>query len=893
MPAVHTTKQSQQQSQQRKPPRRHCDGGQPSCEKCKAKGRECKYSQDEDKRRVSLRNAIEILSARVDQLSQHILNNGLQLPPMEPEAAASLSRILDVLRLPAANSTAIKSATFAATNPAADQGPTGLDFAPAGFDWNFLDGQSWNSPFGATGNVSQGFNTGVDPSSVSRPSVSDSLNQTSQPFTSPRASQPYTSPPTTQAYTSPPTTQPLTSPPTTQAYTAPAQAQPVPTIEPHPGLTDSSADDADDESEDELIKQISTRMGSLQLAPDGHLRYYGATSNILCDFPDTDHHQTRRSVRKEGRDVLEAANLDKSVDPAIEEHLINLYFAWQDPFFHVVDEKMYRIGRDEWRLQSKDVGYYSEVLTNAMCAAGAAFDARYHPNFVTWPKSLADYFADRAKALLELEMDSPCLATVQALVILGGHEMACKRDARGWLYSGMAMRLAFDLGLHLDMKEYVKKGKISATEADIRKTTFWGTYLVDHLSGFYYGRPVRINNGDIAVEKPTMDAAKGIMSAWVPYGSHTPMASDPTLCYQVPLELVTRASVELCEIMEPLGHVLYGVSNISRQDLHLLSYRVTDQMFQWKANLPPLLQVNYHDTTTAYLPHVLMLHMLYHQMMIYIHRPYVSKTYIQPMPPQGPGPAHALQMVIESSTAIVDLLRLYEQRYTFRRMNIHAVSIIFTTSLILIFIICSKQRGTTPPLSGTGSSNADARKGLNNTPAENAIAQLSVCFRALEDLTQSYDSARRTREFLVALQQRWQQQGRNWNRNSISGSKRHLKDRPQPATHHETKRPRGSTYGASSLTSTAGANSGGLVAAAASDAGTSQQLSANAGQTHHQGQGGMNPGAGAAAGAGGDFDIDWNSFGAAARDGHNSPDSLGEDILAQLCSIGPAGVSFP
>ncbi|KAK0645351.1 Nitrogen assimilation transcription factor nirA [Lasiodiplodia hormozganensis] len=895
MPAAQPA--NKQQSQQRKAPRRHvttaclacreskikCDGGQPSCEKCKAKGRECKYSQDEDKRRVSLRNAIEILSARVDQLSQHILNNGLQLPPMEPEAAASLSRILDVLRLPAANSSAIKAATFVAPNPPTDHGPTGLDFAPAGFDWNFLDGQSWGAHFNAAANVNQGFNTGVDPSSVPRPSVTDSAHPTSQAFTTPSASQPFASPPT-QAYTSPPTAQPLTSPPTTQAYTSPSQTQPVPTIEQHPGLTDSSADDADDDSDDELIKQISTRMGSLQLAPDGHLRYYGATSNILCDFPDTDHHQTRRSVRKEGRDVLEANNLDKAVDPAIEEHLINLYFAWQDPFFHVVDEKMYRVGREEWRVQKRDVGYYSEVLTNAMCAAGAAFDARYHPNFVTWPKSLADYFADRAKALLELEMDSPCLATVQALVILGGHEMACKRDARGWLYSGMAMRLAFDLGLHLDMTDYVRKGKISAVEADIRRTTFWGTYIVDHLSGFYYGRPVRINNGDIAVTKPTAEQANAIMSAWVPYGSHSPMASDPTLCYQVPLELVTKASVELCETMEPLGHVLYGVSNISRQELHLLSYRVTGEMLDWKANLPPLLQVNYHDTQTAYLPHVLMLHMLYHQMMIYIHRPYVSKTYIQPMPPQGPGHMHAQQMCIESSTAIVDLLRLYEQRYTFRRMNIHAVSVIFTTSLILIFIICSKQRGSTPPLPVTGSSESKARaKSLANTPAENAIAQLSVCFRALEDLTQSYDSARRTREFLVALQQRWQQQAQRWNRSHSAGggSKRQMKDRPQPATQHETKRPRGSTYGSSSLTGTAGP--GGDAA---------NQQSSNAGQQQqHNLPGGMGPGA---VGAGGnDFDIDWSGFGAAARDGHNSPDSLGEDILAQLCSIGPAGVAFP
>ncbi|KAK8216568.1 putative fungal-specific transcription factor [Phyllosticta capitalensis] len=885
MPAADNTNKSQ-----RKPPRRHvttaclacrdlavcstanrfqCDGGQPSCEKCKSKGRECKYSQDEDKRRVSLRNAIEILSARVDHLSQHITSNGLQLPPMEPEAQASLSRILEVLRLPAAKSAALKPPVESAIDPSPERGPPSLDFAPAGFDWHFLDTHQWPAPFGENGNPHQGFTSAVDPSAITRAPMVEQLAAAAANTTSPQTSQSYVSPSRNTSLTSPPTVSMPT--PSTQS---------VPALE-HSGPTDNSADDSDDESEDELIKQISTRMGSLQLAPDGHLRYYGATSNILCDFPDTDHTQTRRSVRRDGRDVLEAANLDKTVDPSIEEHLISLYFAWQEPFFHVVDEKMYHIGKEEWRIEKRDVAYYSEVLTNAMCAAGAAFDARYHPNFVTWPKSLSDYFADRAKALLELEMDSPCIATVQALVILGSHEMACKRDARGWLYSGMAMRLAFDLGLHLDMSSYVRQGKISATEAEIRRVTFWGAYIVDHLSGFYYGRPVRINNGDISVAKPTSDPTSAMMSAWVPYGLHSPMASDPSLMFQVPLELVSRATVELCEIMEPLGHVLYGVSNISRQDLHLLSYKVTGQIFEWKANLQPLLQVDYQDTNTAYLPQVLLLHMLYHQFIIYIHRPYVSRTYIQPSPPQGPGHMHAQQMCIESATAIVELLRLYEERYTFRRMNIQAVSIIFTTSLILIFLICSKQRGSPPPVTASSPSTANA--------TENAVAYLSVCFRALEDLTQSYDSARRTREFLVALQQRWQKQARN------HGGKRHLKDRSAAASpRHEKKRPRASTYDVASLTAAAGGPQG-VVPGQGGNTTRHNSFVGNAAITK---------GASAAVGAGnGDLqDFDFSGFGngtdfaaaTAAREQHHSPDSLGDDLLAQLCSIGPAGsVTFP
>lgn len=48
-----------------------------------------------------------------------------------------------------------------------------------------------------------------------------------------------------------------------------------------------------------------------------------------------------------------------------------------------------------------------------------------------------EFFSARAKALLDVEMDSPSVATVQALVIMSATEAAFTRDARGWLYSGM------------------------------------------------------------------------------------------------------------------------------------------------------------------------------------------------------------------------------------------------------------------------------------------------------------------------------------------------------------------------------------------------------------------------------------------------------------------------
>lgn len=52
------------------------------------------------------------------------------------------------------------------------------------------------------------------------------------------------------------------------------------------------------------------------------------------------------------------------------------------------------------------------------------------------PYNAAEFFSSRTKTLLEIEMDSPSVATVQALVIMSAIEAAFTRDARGWLYSG-------------------------------------------------------------------------------------------------------------------------------------------------------------------------------------------------------------------------------------------------------------------------------------------------------------------------------------------------------------------------------------------------------------------------------------------------------------------------
>lgn len=136
------------------------------------------------------------------------------------------------------------------------------------------------------------------------------------------------------------------------------------------------------------------------------------------------------------------------------------------------------------------------MLTYSRCAVGAAFEARYHPAFVTFPKSLVEYFVDRARRHLEAELDYPSIATLQAIAVLACHEVGNGNKGRGWLYSGkicnrllrntfaytfvgMSVRLAFDLALHLDMSTNVVLNQITAHEADMRRNLFWAICTAD------------------------------------------------------------------------------------------------------------------------------------------------------------------------------------------------------------------------------------------------------------------------------------------------------------------------------------------------------------------------------------------------------------------------------
>jgi hypothetical protein len=109
---------------------------------------------------------------------------------------------------------------------------------------------------------------------------------------------------------------------------------------------------------EDLIDELSDRVGTLRFGPGGQSHFYGPTSTFnLADAPV----YTRPHRTFDCDDV----DPDTAVPLALEEHLLNLYFTWQDPSFHVVDREMFEKGKAAW-WGKEDTPFYSEALSYAM-----------------------------------------------------------------------------------------------------------------------------------------------------------------------------------------------------------------------------------------------------------------------------------------------------------------------------------------------------------------------------------------------------------------------------------------------------------------------------------------------------------------------------------------------
>jgi len=139
------------------------------------------------------------------------------------------------------------------------------------------------------------------------------------------------------------------------------------------------------------------------------------------------------------------------------------------------------------------------MLINAVCALGARFassDAVRGPDRGLSPALYGVPFADKAKAMLVPLLGYPSTRTVQSLILLSWHEFGLNNDGVFWSFVGMALRMAQDLGLHLD----IEHPHADRRELAVDRLTWWAVVGLDRMLSLGTGRPVTIKSHEITVQ---------------------------------------------------------------------------------------------------------------------------------------------------------------------------------------------------------------------------------------------------------------------------------------------------------------------------------------------------------------------------------------------------------
>ncbi|KAK5278621.1 hypothetical protein LTR40_008893 [Exophiala xenobiotica] len=129
----------------------------------------------------------------------------------------------------------------------------------------------------------------------------------------------------------------------------------------------TSRPERDAASLNDVTRQLTSRLGRLQITEGGQARYYGATSNLhlLHGSPNSLVQPSIRDVVRHGDAAIAQAGLRWQGDPAYEEHLINLFFSWHNALMYVLDKDIFLNERQKFQ-DGRRTNLYSPSLENAV-----------------------------------------------------------------------------------------------------------------------------------------------------------------------------------------------------------------------------------------------------------------------------------------------------------------------------------------------------------------------------------------------------------------------------------------------------------------------------------------------------------------------------------------------
>ncbi|BCS14838.1 hypothetical protein ALUC_70071A [Aspergillus luchuensis] len=356
------------------------------------------------------------------------------------------------------------------------------------------------------------------------------------------------------------------------------------------------------------------------------------------------------------------------LSPDAQSQLLDDFWTWRNTWPVLVHEPLFQ--KD---LTSGGVKIYA---TPTLSAAMLVFNSQYASDaqLSVWRTS-GEALAKHAKSKILAQIEYPSLDIVLAAAIIALRELAVDNLSSASQYIGIAFRHSLTLGLHVETPTIDGSIQGSQEVLEARSLAWWGVWLLERHISQILGQPSALRDGDMRPGPvPILPSVE--YRLW-----SVSDKSDPELAFssmsnlQYACQLVHMVSPVLDEI-----HALESPLSIHKKEEKATKTHVA--MSEFYNNLPSHLRLP--ATATKQLsPPVYQFNLLYHNLKIMLHRPFIktapSLHDLEEL--KGPEMVH-IQSATFSAIRITSIINAYRNFYPLENLSPFAVHSLATSSLV-------------------------------------------------------------------------------------------------------------------------------------------------------------------------------------------------------------------
>ncbi|PYH79255.1 hypothetical protein BO82DRAFT_289237 [Aspergillus uvarum CBS 121591] len=422
------------------------------------------------------------------------------------------------------------------------------------------------------------------------------------------------------------------------------------------------------------VQELVDLCGGLSLGEGEELRFFDSRSNLALVSEQLDE-RCHDHLLKFSADRTQRPGVGEiDVDPAIQKTLLDLFWRWQNPWQYLLHESAWRRSYER-----RDNDYCTPTLLYAMLAVAARYsdEPTLSHDFGKYTAGIT--FAAEAKQLIFEEIEAPRVATVVAAVLISVAELALDIEPAGWTYIGMAVRMAYTLGLHTDSRPWVESGRLTAEDAEIRSVAWWGCYLIEKFYSLALGRPSACIDRDIHAPLPTILPVvefKGLEESL-----------KPSTAQHLPIGYSITNFRYICEMLRlvtgPLDEIYSLSPKITRENKADIVLKASIALSAFYDRIPSVIRLPSSGLGGPLAVHIYYLHIHYHGLNILLHRPFISRQATSPQTDdqKGADSSH-LEECTRSAEALTAILKEVERHYALRTATISIIHPCLTAGLI-------------------------------------------------------------------------------------------------------------------------------------------------------------------------------------------------------------------